>query len=566
MKINFFGASQIVTGSCYLVETLGFRLLIDCGMFQGNKVIKELNYGDFPFEPASINAVILTHAHIDHSGLIPKLVKNGYKGPIYSTKATMELCSILLPDSGHIQEMEIERKNRKRTRAGLPLLKPIYTSQDGYNAIKFFIPVEYGRTITISEKISAEFFDAGHILGSSHVILTISEGEETKRIVFSGDIGSTNQPFIEDPSLIEHADLIIMETTYGNRHHIDKSNRLELLAEVINNAYAQGGNIIIPAFAIERTQDLLYYLQKLQSQQKIPIMPIYIDSPLAIEATRIFQKNTQDFDEESTALIKEGNNPLTMENLKFSETTEDSIRLNALPGGNIIISASGMADAGRIKHHLKHNLWRPNATVVFVGYQAEGTLGRRLIDGAKEVTIHGECIHVNATIVNLPGFSGHADQSELYAWLETAGVTAQQIILVHGEEQALNDFADLVEERLGKKPIIPVLGEEMEFKGNQVIRIQPARAWLDILQEKYELRKAQEGKIPQKESKYTGHKVVRRKKVLLSEVNYAYSKLRKNLRTFVDTARRERDYSYILETLDKISQMLEESQNKYLGA
>ncbi|MGI6449622.1 MAG: MBL fold metallo-hydrolase RNA specificity domain-containing protein [Desulfitobacteriia bacterium] len=566
MKIFFYGASQTVTGSCYLVETLGFKLLIDCGMFQGNKVIKELNYGEFPFEPGSIDAVILTHAHIDHSGLIPKLVKKGYQGPIYSTKATMDLCSIMLPDSGHIQEMEIERKNRKRTRAGLPLLEAIYTAQDGYNAIQSFVPVDYGKNFAISERIAAEFFDAGHILGSSHVVLTITEGEETKRLVFSGDIGSTNQPFIEDPSLIEHADLIIMETTYGNRHHIDKSNRLELLAEVINNAYAQGGNVIIPAFAIERTQDLLYYLHKLQSEQRIPEMPIYIDSPLAIEATRIFQKNIQHFDEESTALIEEGNNPLTMKNLKFSETTQDSINLNTIPGGTIIISASGMADAGRIKHHLKHNLWRPNATVVFVGYQAEGTLGRRLIDGAKEVTIHGECIHVNATIANLPGFSGHADQSELYAWLKTSGKTAEQIILVHGEEQAIHDFADLVEERLGKKSLIPVLGEEIEFKGQEVIRIKPARPWLDVLQEKYDLQKAMEcAKLP-KGSKYTGQKVTQRRKILLSEVNHSYGKLRKNLRTFVDTARKERDYTHIIETLEKISKLLEESKNKYLGA
>lgn len=564
MKISFYGASETVTGSSFLIEVSDFRLLVDCGMFQGSKVLKELNYGAFPYDPKTIDAVVLTHAHIDHSGLIPKLIKHGYRGPVYATKATTDLCSIMLPDSGHIQEMEIERKNRKRTRANLPLLQAIYTAEDGLNAIKSFNPVKYREKLSISKSISAKFFDAGHILGSASVVLNIIDEGIKKRLVFSGDIGSTNQPYIEDPSIIEYADLIIMETTYGNRAHTDKSNRLEILADVINSAQAKGGNIIIPAFAVERTQDLLFYLQELQSENKIPVLPIYIDSPLAVAATNIFRKNTESFDDASTALIEQGNNPLTMENLKFSLTTEDSIRLNMIEKGTIIISASGMADAGRIKHHLKHNLWRSNATIVFVGYQAEGTLGRRLIDGAKEVTIHGESVGVNATIAVLPGFSGHADQSELLSWVKPAAKHADHIVLVHGEKSSMQDFSNVIEQNFGKRPITPVLGESIEFINDEVIEVKPEKPWLEAMEEKLAFQRAKEGNMTQKcsESKYYNKKIPHSRKILISEVNSSYSKVLKSLKAFANSAQRERDYSFLIQTFEKISKILEDSKKK----
>lgn len=561
MKITYYGASGLVTGSSFLLETSDLRLLIDCGMFQGSKAVKELNYNDFPFQPASLDAVILTHAHIDHSGLIPKLVNKGYSGSIYATQETVKLCSIMLPDSGYIQQMEVERKNRKRRRANDLVLEPIYTAQDAVNALKSFVPVKYATTVNLSESVSFQLVNAGHILGSAQVIISIKEEYETKKIVFSGDLGTMRQPFIRDPRMIQEADLIIMETTYGNRLHIDKDNRLELLAEIINNAHAKGGNIIIPAFAVERTQDLLYYLKELLKDNKIPDYPIYIDSPLAVAATKIFRDNSENFDDETLELIKEGNNPLTMENLKFSETTEDSIELNKLSGGAIIISASGMADAGRIKHHLKHNLWRSNATVIFVGYQAEGTLGRRLIEGCKDVTIHGEKIAVQATIEMLPGFSAHADQTELFNWVKTTAKDSAKIILVHGEQESLETFASKITQELGYETLIPVLGESMEFKGTEVIRTVPEKPWLEAIAERLSIQREQHSDA-QPQKGFALKKAGRQTKILRSEVDHSYAKVRKDLKLFFNRARKERDLVLLLDTLEKISNILKDVRSK----
>ena len=571
MKITYFGASGFVTGSSFLLETTDFRLLVDCGMFQGSKIIKELNYNDFPYDPSSIDAVILTHAHIDHSGIIPKLVKKGYSGQIYATPETVKFCSIMLPDSGYIQEMEVERKNRKGRRADIAPLEPIYTVEDANNALKSFIPIKYGKNVDLSETISFQLINAGHILGSAQIVLNIKEEGSMKKVVFSGDLGTMSQPFVKDPKDIEDADIIIMEATYGNRLHSDKCDRLETLAEVINTAQAKGGNIIIPAFAIERTQDLLYYLQELQIDNRIPTLPIYIDSPLAIAATRIFKENIENFDEATMELIREGNNPLTMENLRFSETTEDSKKLNQITCGTIIISASGMADAGRIKHHLKHNLWRSNATVIFVGYQAEGTLGRRLVEGIKEVNIHGEKIAVHASIKMLPGFSAHADQNELLNWVETTSKKSAKVILVHGEQKSLDTFADLVTEKLGNQTLIPVLGESMEFREDEIIRTVPEKPWLEVIEERLCLIKEQltkEERVknqPPKEQlqkRFPLKKVGGQKRVLVSEVNHSYTKLRKNLKLLVEKAKREKDYILLLDTFEQISDILEKTRNK----
>ncbi|MGE5454692.1 MAG: MBL fold metallo-hydrolase RNA specificity domain-containing protein [Methylocystaceae bacterium] len=464
MKIRFLGAAQTVTGSCYHLQTENTSFLVDCGMFQGNKQLKERNYGPLQINPGQVDFMILTHAHIDHIGLLPKYYAQGFKGKVYCTPPTVKLASILLPDSAHIQEMEIERKNRKLDRAGMLPLTPIYTIADAENSLQLFQAVDYDQILEPAPGVKVCFRDAGHILGSASVEIWLTEGDKTIKIVFSGDLGSPNQPVIRDPQYIDSADYVLMESTYGSRLREQNRSRRDELIDIINFTMKKGGNLVIPAFAVERTQDLLFDLALLVAEGKLKTdRSVYIDSPLAVAATKIFEESPEYYDDDTQALIKKGNSPFRMPNLKFSVSKEESIQLNNLAGGAIIISASGMCDAGRIKHHLKHNLWRAESTVLFVGYQAQGTLGQRILSGEKTVTIHGEEVAVKADIRRIEGYSAHADQAGLMTWARGFKDKPSKFILVHGEPESQKVLGDMLRQELGLNVLIPGWLEEMDL-------------------------------------------------------------------------------------------------------
>ncbi|MEL7563520.1 MAG: MBL fold metallo-hydrolase [Dehalobacterium sp.] len=477
IKITFCGAARVVTGSCYLLEHNNAKFLVDCGMFQGNKQLKERNYGDFPFNPREIDFVILTHAHIDHSGLLPKLYKSGFSGPTYGTSGTVELSKVMLPDSGHIQEMEVERKNRKIRRCGGKELVPIYTALDAEECTRYFQGVNYDQEFEPGDGIKVTMRDAGHILGSAMLEIKYFDQNKETKLVFTGDLGRSDRPIINDPAIINEADFLVMESTYGNRLHEEIGDNELTLAEAINQTFLRGGNVIIPAFAVDRTQDLLLTLNMMIEEKKIDPKSIYIDSPLAIAATEIFCRHPQYFDMETKEFMDDyGQCPFLLPNLNYSRTAEESKGLNQIRKGAIIISASGMADAGRIKHHLKHNLWRPECTVIFVGYQAEGTLGRRIADGEKKVKIHGEEIAVKAKIVMLEGYSAHADKNELIHWLEGFKKLPAKIFVTHGEEQASLNFAQLVKDRFQVDTMVPCIGESVKLAGMEAEGVCPVEA------------------------------------------------------------------------------------------
>lgn len=459
MQITFWGAARTVSGSCYLLEHEGVRFLIDCGLFQGNKALKERNYGDFPFDPASLDFIILTHAHLDHSGLLPKLYRLGYRHPIYASSATVGLSGVMLLDSGYIQEMEVERKNRKRKRAGQPLLQAIYTADDAEKVQQLFSPQKYNVELSPARGIRVRLHDAGHILGSSMVEILYHEQGEERRLLFTGDLGRKNQAIVRDPAIIHRADYVVMESTYGDRlHQDDMEAEIPRFAQVVQETFQRGGNLLIPAFAVDRTQDILMLLYLLQRKKMIPTGKVFVDSPLAIQATEVFAKYPDYYDRLTKKLFhEEGKAPFVLDNLHYARTAEESKALNNIKSNAILISASGMADSGRIKHHLKHNLWRQECSVVFFGYQAHDTLGRRLVDGEKRVRIHGESVQVKAKIYNLNGFSAHADQKELLEWLGHFQEKPKQIFVTHGEESALS-FAELVQEKLHMPALAPVYG------------------------------------------------------------------------------------------------------------
>lgn len=463
MKLKFLGAAKSVTGSFFLMETDDFRFAIDCGLFQGPKSLQERNYEDFPVDPASIDFLILTHAHIDHSGLIPKLCKKGFTGPIYCSHVTEDLCQVMLPDSGHIQESEIDRKNRKLKRSGLKLLEPIYTAQDALDCLSQFRSLNTDEIININPKVDIRLRNAGHILGASIVELWVEKDGKKVKLVFSGDLGNVDQPIVKDPAIIESADFLVIESTYGNRLHDEAMGRADKLLQIINETMAKGGNLVIPAFAVERTQDLLYDLIRLGYENKLdPDIRVYIDSPLAIAATEIFIKHQDWYDDITRAFIRE-RDPWQFINLNYSRTREESMQLNENVNKSIIISASGMCEAGRIKHHLKHNLWRPESTILFVGYQAAGTLGRRILDGEETVTIHGEKIAVKADIRRIEAYSAHADKDGLLDWLMSFVVKPKDIFIVHGEEEAQLALAEAIQQKLNVPIFIPDWQQEFEL-------------------------------------------------------------------------------------------------------
>lgn len=468
MKLQFLGAAETTSGSCYLLSFNDYQVLIDCGLFQGPEELKQRNYGDFPFIPGEIDAVILTHAHIDHSGLLPKLVKHGFKGPIYATGVTADLCSIMLKDSAYIQETEVERKNRKLLRRGQKPLTPIYTVADAEKTMNHFRHMVYDEEVTILPNLRLRLRDAGHILGAAIVELWMTEGDQTTKFVFSGDLGNLKQPIVQDPTFISAADVVIIESTYGTRLHEDRDVRFNRLAQVVNETMERGGNLLIPAFALGRTQDLLYALRVLQDQGDIPRLKVFIDSPLAVAATEVFQKHAQVFDFETRTMLREGRSPFQFPGLQYTESVQESMALNSIRGGAVIIAASGMADAGRIKHHLRHNLWREEATVLLVGYQAQGTLGRMLQDGATQVRIHGEPVAVKAQIETITGFSAHGDQEALLNWLSRFRHLGK-VFVTHGEAESSHSFAKIIREQFRVPVVVPKLDETFDLSRPEVI-------------------------------------------------------------------------------------------------
>lgn len=474
MKVKFCGASIGVTGSCHMISTDNHKILLDCGQFQGGKEMDRMNEEPFPFNPAEIECVILSHAHIDHCGRLPLLVKRGFKGPIYCTDATADLLDVMLKDSAYIHEKDAEWQTRKNLRTGKPPVEPLYTIQDSEAALRLVKPILYDQLVELNPEMKIVFNDAGHILGSAITELWVTEGNKTSKIVFSGDLGVENRPILRDPVKIKKADFLIMETTYGNRLHPENATSIDDLIKITLKTIKRGGSVIIPSFAVGRTQELIYqfnmfYEHHPEYADTLGKVYVYIDSPMATTATEVFKKNAQVFDDETKAYIMSGDHPLDFPNLRFTRNTADSQMLNQDKTSKIIISASGMCEAGRIRHHLKHNLWDSRNSIVFVGYQAEGTLGRMLVEGAKEVKLFGEPIMVGAEIYNLEGFSGHADQKGLLDWLGGFQKEPKHIFLVHGETQSKIDFAAKVKEVFGYEPIVVNGNTEYELETGEIL-------------------------------------------------------------------------------------------------
>ncbi len=473
MKLIFIGADHEVTGSCHFIEAAGKNILVDCGMEQGRNTFENAS---LPVSAPEIDYVFLTHAHVDHSGNLPLLYAKGFRGRIYATDATADLCSIMLRDCAHIQMQEAEWRNRKgkRTRE-IDQLEPSYTMEDAENTIRSIVPCVYGTEIEVCDGVKIRFTDIGHLLGSSSIEVWLTEKNVTRKLVFSGDIGNKDQPLIRDPQLTDSADIVVMESTYGDRLHSEvKPDYVKDLAEVLNRTFSRGGNVVIPSFAVGRTQEILYFIRRIKKENLVPAFPkfpVFVDSPLAVEATEIFQKNQYEcYDEEALELIKKRINPITFPGLNLSITTEESRAINEDPEPKVIISASGMCDAGRIRHHLKHNLWREESTILFVGYQSVGTTGRAIVDGADQVKLFGETIDVKAEIAQLEGLSGHADKNGLIEWVNGFKVKPKKVFVVHGEDSVCTSFARCLTQEYGFIAYAPYSGTEYDIISGNFIK------------------------------------------------------------------------------------------------
>ena len=480
MKITFLGATRTVTGSNFLVEGAGKKFLVDCGMWQGKAEQEMENSQEFEFNPSEIDFMLLTHAHIDHSGRIPKLYNEGFRNKVYAHKATCDLCTLMLPDSGHIQETEVEWKNKKRKRKGEEPIEPIYTAEDALRCLEIFEPVQYDQIIEITPEIHVRFNDAGHMLGSSIIEVWVKEGNKETKTVFTGDIGNNDIPLLSPPTMIEDTDFLVMESTYGSRLHMRNDEKAQIFLNVVSETLDNGGTVVIPSFAVGRTQEILYEINKLKDEygdeeefrrkyKTIMKAPVYVDSPLAISATEVFRENMELFDEDTKEEIMRGDNPLEFPGLKFTKTADESKALNEDQTPSIIISASGMCEVGRIKHHLKHNLWNPKSTILFVGYQAPGTLGYNIVNGARTVKIFGEEIAVNARIEYIEGYSGHADQELLMNCIYSYIKKPKHIFLVHGEPESQDVLADKIEEDAKIGVTIPEFRETYELNDEIVM-------------------------------------------------------------------------------------------------
>jgi len=469
IKVTCLGAAGSVTGSCYLVESPGGKkVLVDCGLFQGGRQMEARNWEAWGFDPSRIDILFLTHAHIDHSGRIPKLVKDGFKGHIMTSPPTAELCQALLLDSAHIQEMDAEWQSRKNKRQSKKEIAPLYTAEDAEASLHLFKPVERDQVIEVEPGVKARLRNAGHILGSSILELWIEEEKEALKIVFSGDLGKKHQLIVKDPHEVFDADYLFLESTYGNRRHRTFEDSKSELLEAIKYSTTHNEKIMIPAFAVERTQEILYMLGEFQRQGMIPEMPIYLDSPLAIKATEIFRRNRKYYDAEAQAIVDEGFDPFDMPNLRFTSTTKESIAINEKQGSAIVIAGNGMCTAGRIKHHLKHNLWRRGASLVIVGYQAEGTTGRRIVEGAKQVKVFGENISVRAKVFTIGGFSAHADQKDLLEWVGHFE-SRPRVFLTHGEPASSQALADKITEIYGLQTYVPFWKERLILRPKELL-------------------------------------------------------------------------------------------------
>lgn len=459
MKLTFIGANHEVTGSCHCLEACGKKILVDYGMEQGGNVYEN---AELPFAIPDVDYILITHAHIDHTGLLPLLYAEGFRGQIFATQATCDLCNIMLKDSAHIQEMEAEWKNRKARRAGKPEVEPLYTINDAEGVLTHFVPCHYGDVLTLTDGLRIRFTDVGHLLGSASIEVWMEKEGVEKKIVFSGDIGNKNKPLIKNPSYIDEADYVVMECTYGDRTHDRTHEHIEELAQILQETLDRGGNLVIPAFAVGRTQEILYFMRKIKEEKLIKghdDFEVYVDSPLAVEATQVFTKNIMEcYDEEAMDLVNRGINPIGFPGLKLSITSEDSKNINFDMTPKVIISAAGMCDAGRIRHHLKHNLWRPECTILFAGYQAVGTLGRSLLEGAQVVKLFGETIDVEAHIEKLDGISGHADMNGLITWVSAFKEKPSQVFLVHGDDDVCTSFAGLLHTDYGFEAAAPFSG------------------------------------------------------------------------------------------------------------